>query len=188
MGKYLYVRFRGMYLSRYNPLIQLPLNTSTRSTPPVKCPTKSRIVITTGEGITITACPLPQDYSRRHVVEVFSSGWHSKSIFHQHELSPVLSFELLSDPEDWEEYSFSYLELTRRPPLAEGIGMYPLILIDSRFLMIILILQKTVNIHVLNCKLVLMHQHGVMEKFIVLRDMMSPLHIAQLCYACQQKY
>lgn len=62
-GKYIYVRFRGHYLSRYNPQIKLPLNTSIESVTPDRCETKSRIVITSGEGVTIIACPLPtSDY------------------------------------------------------------------------------------------------------------------------------
>jgi hypothetical protein len=51
LGKYVYIRFRGLYLSRYNPLIQLPLNTTMRKYPPTDCTTKARIVITTGEGL-----------------------------------------------------------------------------------------------------------------------------------------
>ena len=64
--------------------------------------------------------------SRRHVVEVFSSGWH-KPIFMQRELSPVLSMELLLDPDDYEQYSFTWMELERRPPVVEGIGEFSLL-------------------------------------------------------------
>lgn len=74
------------------------------------------------EGVTITACPLSDDYSNRHLVEVFSAGWHHKSIFQRHESSPALSVEFLPDIYDFNEYLVTWLELSRRPPVAEGIG------------------------------------------------------------------
>lgn len=74
------------------------------------------------KGVTITACPLSDDYSNRHVVEVFSAGWHHKSIFQRHEASPALSVEFLTDIYDYNEYTLTWLELSRRPPRAEGIG------------------------------------------------------------------
>lgn len=73
-------------------------------------------------GLTITACPLSDDYSNRHLVEVFSAGWHHKTIFQRHEASPVLSVEFLPDIYDYNEYLLTWLELSRRPPVAEGIG------------------------------------------------------------------
>lgn len=73
-------------------------------------------------GVTITACPLSDDYSNRHIVEVFSAGWHHKSIFQRHEASPALSVEFLPDIYDYNEYTLTWLELSRRPPIAEGIG------------------------------------------------------------------
>lgn len=62
------------------------------------------------------------DYSNRHIVEVFSAGWYEKSIFQRHEASPVLSVEFLPDIFDYNTYSITWLELSRRPPVAEGIG------------------------------------------------------------------
>lgn len=53
---------------------------------------------------------------------MFSAGWHHKSIFQRHESSPALSVEFLSDIYDFNEYSVTWLELSRRPPVAEGIG------------------------------------------------------------------
>ncbi|CAG9804070.1 unnamed protein product [Chironomus riparius] len=122
-GKYLYINFRGFYISRYNPAVELPINKSIAMNDETSfdCPTKSRVIITTGESVTITACPLSDDYSNRHVVEVFSAGWHHKSIFQRHEASPALSVEFLTDIYDYNEYTLTWLELSRRPPRAEGI-------------------------------------------------------------------
>lgn len=77
---------------------------------------------TIAKGITIIACPLSRDYGNRHIVEVFSAGWHQKSIFQRHEASPALSVEFLPDIFDYNSYSLTWLELSRRPPVAEGIG------------------------------------------------------------------
>ncbi len=57
------------------------------------------------------------------MVEVFSSGWHSKNIFLQKEVSPALSMEFLEPEDDGEDYAFTFLELSRKLPVAEGIGM-----------------------------------------------------------------
>lgn len=65
---------------------------------------------------------MSDDFSSRHMVEVFSAGWHQKSIFQRHEASPALSVEFLPDINDYNEYSITWLELSRRPPVAEGIG------------------------------------------------------------------
>jgi hypothetical protein len=56
------------------------------------------------------------------LVEVFSAGWYQKSIFQRHEVSPALSIEFLPDINDYNEYTVTWLELSRRPPVAEGIG------------------------------------------------------------------
>ncbi|KAG5680520.1 hypothetical protein PVAND_010026 [Polypedilum vanderplanki] len=122
-GKYLYINFRGFYISRYNPAVHLPINKSIGENDETtfNCPTNSRVIITTGESITITACPLSDDYSSRHTVEVFSAGWHQKSIFQRHEASPALSVEFLPDIYDYNEYTLTWVELSRRPLIAEGI-------------------------------------------------------------------
>lgn len=112
--KSLYIRLKGFYLRRYNPLTYLPFNTSIHSSAPMKCETKARVVLTTGEGVSITACPLGQDAARKHVVEVYSSGWNSKIDFQAKFASKVVSVEFL-EPEDG-DYSFTWLELTRKPP------------------------------------------------------------------------
>lgn len=56
------------------------------------------------------------------MVEVFSDGWYQKSIFQRHEASPVLSVEFIADSFDYNSYTLTWLELSRRPPVAEGIG------------------------------------------------------------------
>jgi hypothetical protein len=50
-GKYLYINFRGFYISRFNPAVHMPLNKSTEEGGEItfNCPTNSRVIITTGE-------------------------------------------------------------------------------------------------------------------------------------------
>ncbi|KAL1381429.1 hypothetical protein pipiens_013464 [Culex pipiens pipiens] len=50
-----------------------PISTVT----PIWCPTKTRVVIKS-EDVSATACPLPDDTSHRHVMEVFSASWTHK--------------------------------------------------------------------------------------------------------------
>lgn len=113
-GKSLYIRFKGYYLRRYNPLIHLPLNTSLKSVAPNKCTTKARVVVTTGEGIQITACPMDEDSSSKYIVEVFSAGWNRKIDYETVEPSQVISVEFL-EPQSG-EYTFTWLELSKMPP------------------------------------------------------------------------
>lgn len=49
-GRFLYLRLKGMYLRRYNPAVNQPFNTSIRNILPMKCDTRGRVVITTGDG------------------------------------------------------------------------------------------------------------------------------------------
>lgn len=72
----------------------------------------------------MTACPLTDDHSSQYLVEVFSAGWQQKSIFQRIEYSPALSVEFQADIYDFNQYILTWLELGRRPPVAEGIGKY----------------------------------------------------------------
>ncbi|XP_055630213.1 uncharacterized protein LOC129771009 isoform X2 [Toxorhynchites rutilus septentrionalis] len=112
--KYLYIRLRGLFLRKIDPSIPLRYNASLSTVTPIRCNTKSRVVITNSEGVSITVCPLPDDTTHRHVVEVFSAGWTQHQPYFESEPSRVISVEFLQ-PDDG-TYSFSWLELTRRPP------------------------------------------------------------------------
>lgn len=90
------------------------MNTSIRSVTPIKCTTKARVVVTSGEGVQVTACPLDEDANKKYMVEVFSAGWNRKIDYQISEPPQVLSVEFL-EPEDG-EFSFSWLELSKMPP------------------------------------------------------------------------
>ncbi|XP_058836455.1 uncharacterized protein LOC131693017 isoform X2 [Topomyia yanbarensis] len=112
--KYLYVRLRGLFLRRNNPAVPMRYNASLSTVTPIRCNTKARVVITDGEGVSITACPLPDDTGHRHVVEVFSAGWSRKHPYFGADPSKVISVEFLHP--DSGPYSFSWLELSKRSP------------------------------------------------------------------------
>ncbi|XP_052859858.1 uncharacterized protein LOC128267111 [Anopheles cruzii] len=111
--RYLYIRLRGLFLRKFNPGAPLTYNASFSAVTPIRCYTKARVIITNGEGISVTACPLPDESKHQHVVEVFSAGWGRKHPFFGPETSRVVSVEFLN-PEDG-QYAFSWLELTKRP-------------------------------------------------------------------------
>uniref|UniRef100_A0A182YNW7 DUF7805 domain-containing protein n=1 Tax=Anopheles stephensi TaxID=30069 RepID=A0A182YNW7_ANOST len=111
--RYLYIRLKGLFLRKFNPATPLAYNASFSAVTPIRCYTKSRVIITNGEGISVTACPLPEETKHRHVVEVFSAGWGRKHPFFGAEASRVVSVEFLN-PDEGGHYTFSWLELTKR--------------------------------------------------------------------------
>uniref|UniRef100_A0A336KH36 CSON011022 protein n=1 Tax=Culicoides sonorensis TaxID=179676 RepID=A0A336KH36_CULSO len=113
-GHFLYLRLKGLYLRRFNPNAPQPFNTSIRNDTPMRCDTKGRVIITTGDGVSITACPLDHDTSHRHVVEVFSAGWNRRNIYEDNKFSPVISVEYL-EPVDG-NFAVTWLEMQRRLP------------------------------------------------------------------------
>ncbi|XP_055536271.1 uncharacterized protein LOC129724969 isoform X2 [Wyeomyia smithii] len=118
--KYLYIRLKGLFLRRNNPAAPMRYNASLSTVTPIRCNTKARVVITNGEGVSVTACPLPDDTSHRHTVEVFSAGWTRKHPNFELEPSKVISVEFLQP--DHGEYSFSWLELSKRPSASYAIA------------------------------------------------------------------
>jgi hypothetical protein len=121
-------------------------------------------------------------------VEVFSAGWHQKSIFQRHEASPALSVEFLPDIYDFNEYTLTWVELSRRPLIAEGIGEQRERRISNLFYLSFSPMQRTASLHVPSSMHVSMHQFGATAEFIVHPDMTSRLFTVRGYCACQQKY
>lgn len=135
-NKFLYLRLRGIFIRKHNPLLFKPMNTSLSYTLAEKCPTPARVVLTTGEGncwdclnvkrfqscfhlifagASITACPLDENSGIYEYVEIFSAGWKEKTDYEHGNPSKVISVEFLR-PENG-EYSFTWMEMIPRPPL-----------------------------------------------------------------------
>ncbi|GAB0095570.1 uncharacterized protein DMENIID0001_109660 [Sergentomyia squamirostris] len=112
--RFLYVQIHGILLRRYDPQIYQHVNTSLRTSAIQKCITKSRVILTTGEGVSVTACPLASDAGRRYMIEMFSSGWNREFSYLATDPPRVISVEFL-EAEDG-DFTFSWLEMQRRPP------------------------------------------------------------------------
>lgn len=86
-----------------------------------QCETKSRVILTNAEGISITTCPLNENSAQSGFVEIFSSGWHDHYDFRKPYISRTVSVEYLNP--DHEAYAFTWMEIAPKPP--EGlIGKY----------------------------------------------------------------
>lgn len=119
--KFLYVRVYGLELYRYDPVISEDIPKSFNSIQKnfnknsIHCGTKTRMIVTTGEGLSVTICPIEEDdASRDQVVEIFSSGWNKKFSYLSKESPKQISVELL-EPESRQELTFSWLEMSRFP-------------------------------------------------------------------------
>ncbi|XP_029726486.2 uncharacterized protein LOC109623124 isoform X2 [Aedes albopictus] len=114
--KFIYFRMRGLFLRKNDPAAPFKYNASLSTVTPIRCYTKSRVIISNSEGVSLTACPLPDDTPHRHMVEVFSAGW---THLHPHfgiEPSKAISIEFLH-PDD-QTYSFTWLEISKRGSLS----------------------------------------------------------------------
>lgn len=122
--KFLYVHMYGLQLYRYDPML-----TDERTNPKqhsfdtvgksfhhnsVQCGSRTRAIITTGEGLSVTLCPLEEgDANEEDVVDVFSSGWNRKFVYLGKESAKQISVELLEP--DSRELTLSWLEMSRSP-------------------------------------------------------------------------
>ncbi|XP_054735461.1 uncharacterized protein LOC129242692 [Anastrepha obliqua] len=113
-NKFLYVRLKAIFLRKYNP--KKAMNTTIVGTSSYRCETKARVVLTTSEGLTITACPLSPDSKAYEFVEIFSSGWNERPIYSISNRSKAISVEYLR-PENG-DFTFNWMELVPRPVLS----------------------------------------------------------------------
>lgn len=80
------------------------------------CETNSRIILTTGNGITAISCPLSPSTRQTDYVEVFSDGWHQRDEFNYNiDPSRLISVEYIR-PDDG-DYTFTWLEMSPKPLL-----------------------------------------------------------------------
>lgn len=103
-------------MSKHNPASHPPFNSSIKTSESIsQCETKSRVILTNTEGISITACPLSDNSAQSSFVEIFSAGWHDHYNFKRPILSRGVSVELLNP--DHDTYSFTWMEMAPKPPL-----------------------------------------------------------------------
>lgn len=103
-------------MSKHNPASHPPFNSSIKTSLSIsQCETKSRVILTNTEGISITACPISDNSAHSSFVEIFSAGWHDHYNFKRPILSRGVSVELLNP--DHDTYSFTWMEMAPKPPL-----------------------------------------------------------------------
>lgn len=143
--KFLYVRMFGLELYRYDPMLtdeqtnpkRQPFDAIEKSfhRNSVHCASRTRAIITSGEGLSVTLCPMEEDEANdEQVVEVFSSGWNRKFVYLSKESPKQISVELL-EPDTRMELAFSWLEMSRSPMqglLGEKHGKEEIILFTRR--------------------------------------------------------
>lgn len=124
--KFLYVHMFGLELYRYDPMLtdegtnpkRHSFNAVTKKSfhsNSVHCASRTRAIITTGEGLSVTLCPLEEgDANDDQVVDVFSSGWNRKFVYLSKESPKQISVELL-EPDARTELALSWLEMSRSP-------------------------------------------------------------------------
>ena len=103
-------------MRKHNPKEQhIHSNASVKAYSSAMCETKSRIILTNSEGMSVTSCPLSYNSAQEHNVEIFSSGWHDQLNFNEPNMPRSISVEYINP--DHEDYSFVWLEMAPRPPL-----------------------------------------------------------------------
>lgn len=123
--KFLYVHMFGLELYRYDPMLtdertdakQHFFDTVQKGfhRNSVHCASRTRAVITTGEGLSVTLCPMEEgEANDDQVVDVFSSGWNRKFVYLSKESPKQISVELL-EPDTRAELALSWLEMSRSP-------------------------------------------------------------------------
>ncbi|XP_055909808.1 uncharacterized protein LOC129944417 isoform X3 [Eupeodes corollae] len=114
-NKFLYVRLKGIFLRKYSPNIHKTINATVIGTSSYRCETKARVVLTTSEGLTITACPLGENSNAYEFVEIFSAGWNERPNYAIANRSKAISVEFLRP--DNGDFTFNWMELVPRPAL-----------------------------------------------------------------------
>lgn len=80
-----------------------------------ECQTSARIILTNGEGLSVTACPISDNSADDNYVDIYSSGWYDS--FEQK--TPVPSREISIEYlyPDREEYTVTWFEMVPRVSL-----------------------------------------------------------------------
>lgn len=113
--RYLYVRMNGVYLRKHE-LTNLISNLSMKTSYYAQCGTKARFIFTNGEGLSVTACPASENSADSSFVEIFSSGWDTYNQFKEPHPVRSISVEYI-DPDDEEDYTFTWFEMVPRVSL-----------------------------------------------------------------------
>lgn len=112
-------------MRRHNAGNHMISNSSMKTSYSSDCQTSARIILTNGEGLSVTACPASENSAGNDYVDIYSSGW--VDTFKQKE--PVLPREISIEYlyPDREEYIVTWFEMVPRVSLGlvgEYRGLY----------------------------------------------------------------
>lgn len=114
--RFLYIRMSGAYLRKHSPIkSHLISESGLKSSYATHCSTKARFILTSGEGLSITACPSIVSLADNNFVEIFSSGWDTYNDFKDEHPIRSISVEYM-DPDD-RDYQFTWFEMVPRVSL-----------------------------------------------------------------------
>lgn len=114
-GKYLYVRLNGVYLRRHNAVNHMISTSSIKTSFASECSTSARIILTNGEGLSVTACPASENVGDGQYVDIYSSGWEDS--FEQRDVAPSREISVEYLYPDREEYVVTWFEMVPRVSL-----------------------------------------------------------------------
>lgn len=115
IGKYLYVRLNGVYLRRHNAINHMISTSSIKTSFASDCQTSARIILTNGEGLSVTACPVSENAADSNYVDIYSSGWEDS--FEQKNVVPSREISIEYLYPDRETYIVTWFEMVPRMSL-----------------------------------------------------------------------
>lgn len=115
LGKYLYVRLNGVYLRKHNAVNHLTSMSSIKTSFSSECQTNARIILTNGEGLSVTACPATENAADGNYVDIYSSGWDDS--FEQKDSPPSREISVEYLYPDRQEYIVTWFEMVPRVSL-----------------------------------------------------------------------
>lgn len=80
-----------------------------------ECSTSARIILTNGEGLSVTACPASENVGDGQYVDIYSSGWEDS--FEQRDVAPSREISVEYLYPDREEYVVTWFEMVPRVSL-----------------------------------------------------------------------
>lgn len=91
-------------------------NSSMKTSYSSNCETNSRIILTNGEGLSVTACPASENSAGNDYVDIYSSGWGDN--FEQKDPIPSREISIEYLYPDREEYTVTWFEMVPKISLS----------------------------------------------------------------------
>lgn len=119
-----------------------------------ECQTNARIILTNGEGLSVTACPASENAGDGNYVDIYSSGWEDS--FEQRDVAPSREISIEYLYPDREEYVVTWFEMVPRVSLG---------LVGKPIIIIIIIIIDTYKYQILPSEYIRIHSHNLTPLF-----------------------